>query len=128
MIKRLWSVLIALALLLSIPALGEDAAPKEGRWYEIFVYSFSDSDGDGIGDLNGLRNKLDYLEYLGVDGIWLMPINPSPSYHKYDVTDYKDIDPKYGTLDDMRALVSECHEKGIRVITDLVLNRARRSR
>ncbi len=122
MIKRLWSVLIALALLLSIPALGEDAAPKEGRWYEIFVYSFSDSDGDGIGDLNGVRNKLDYLEYLGVDGIWLMPINPSPSYHKYDVTDYKDIDPLYGTLDDMRALVSECHERGIRVITDLVLN------
>ncbi|MCR4578344.1 MAG: alpha-amylase [Clostridiales bacterium] len=122
MIKRLWSVLIVLALLISIPALGENAASKEGCWYEIFVYSFSDSDGDGIGDLNGLRNKLDYLEYLGVDGIWLMPINPSPSYHKYDVTDYKDIDPKYGTLDDMRALVNECHEKGIRVITDLVLN------
>ena len=122
MIKRLWSVLIVLALLLSAAALGEDAAPKEGRWYEIFVYSFSDSNGDGIGDLNGVRNKLDYLEYLGIDGIWLMPINPSPSYHKYDVTDYKDIDPQYGTLDDMRALVSECHEKGIRVITDLVLN------
>ncbi|MCR4622766.1 MAG: alpha-amylase [Clostridiales bacterium] len=122
MSKRLWSVFIILTLLAGTLALAEDPAPLEGKWYEIFVYSFSDSDGDGIGDLNGLRNKLDYLEYLGVDGIWLMPVSPSPSYHKYDVTDYMDIDPQYGTLDDMRALVSDCHARGIRVITDLVLN------
>ena len=66
-------------------------------WYEIFVYSFCDSDGDGIGDLKGVTSKLDYLQELGVNGIWLMPIHPSPSYHKYDVTDYYAIDPQYGT-------------------------------
>ena len=90
--------------------------------YEIFVYSFCDSDSDGTGDLGGVRNKLDYIQDLGFDQIWLMPVCPSPTYHKYDVTDYMAIDPAYGTLEDFEALISDCHERGIRVITDLVLN------
>ena len=92
------------------------------NWYEIFVYSYQDSNGDGIGDLNGVRARLDYIEDMGYDGLWLMPIMPSPSYHKYDVTDYKAIDPQYGTMDDMRALVQECHARGIRIIIDLPIN------
>src|SRR5690606_17050582 len=72
-----------------------------GVYYEIFVRSFADSDSDGIGDLNGAISKLDYLVDLGIEGIWLMPINPSPSYHGYDVTDYREINPEYGSLQDM---------------------------
>lgn len=103
---------------------------KFRTFYEIFPYSFYDSDGNGIGDLNGITSKLDYLndgdtkttDDLGVEGIWLMPIMPSPSYHKYDVTDYKDIDPSYGTLDDFKELLSESHKRNLNVIIDLVLN------
>ena len=76
-----------------------------GITYEIFVQSFADSNGDGIGDINGMTSKLDYLKELGVEGIWLMPMNPSPSYHKYDVADYYDIHPDYGTLDDFKNFV-----------------------
>lgn len=72
-----------------------------GVYYEIFVRSFADSNDDGIGDLKGASNKLDYLADLGIEGIWLMPINPSPSYHGYDVTDYKDIHSEYGSLEDI---------------------------
>ncbi len=98
--------------------------------YEIFVYSFADSDGDGVGDLNGIREKLDYLNDndpetdtdLGVNQIWLTPVYPSPTYHKYDATDYYDIDPQFGTLDDYRDLLSECHKRGIRVLMDLAVN------
>jgi glycosidase len=98
--------------------------------YEIFVYSFYDSDGDGIGDLQGVIDKLDYVNDgddetftdLGCNEIWLMPISPSPTYHKYDITDYKDIDPAYGTLDDFDKLLDACHERGVRLIIDLVLN------
>lgn len=95
---------------------------KYRNWYEIFVYSFRDSDGDGIGDLNGVTEKLDYIAGMGFDGIWLMPIMPSPSYHKYDVTDYYNVDPQYGTLEDMGALLSAAHERGIKVIIDLPVN------
>ncbi|SFS70653.1 Glycosidase [Paenibacillus sp. 453mf] len=98
-------------------------------YYEIFVRSFYDSDGDGIGDLNGITQKLDYLndgqpggQDLGVGGIWLMPINPSPSYHGYDVTDYYDVHPDYGTKDDLKRLLEEAHKRGIKVIMDLVVN------
>ena len=91
-------------------------------WYEIFVYSFCDSDGDGIGDLKGVTSKLDYLQELGVNGIWLMPIHPSPSYHKYDVTDYYAIDPQYGTMEDFEELMEQCRQRDISVILDLVLN------
>ncbi len=92
------------------------------NYYEIFVYSFNDSDGDGIGDLKGVTQKLDYVRDMGYTGIWLMPIGPSPSYHKYDVTDYKAIDSAYGTMADFEELLSKAHEKGIKVLTDLVVN------
>ena len=95
--------------------------------YEVFVYSFYDSDGDGIGDLNGVKEKLDYIcgtgpDQLGCDMIWLMPVFLSPTYHKYDVTDYLEIDPQYGTMEDMDTLLMACHERGVRLILDLPLN------
>ncbi len=92
------------------------------NWYEIFVYSYYDSDNDGVGDLQGVIKKLDYIKDMGFNGIWLMPIHPSPTYHKYDVKDYYAIDPEYGTLDDLRLLVKEAHDRGINVILDLVVN------
>lgn len=92
------------------------------NWYEIFVYSYFDSNGDGIGDLNGVTEKLNYIYDMGFNGIWLMPVMPSPSYHKYDVTDYYGIDPQYGTIDDMRALLSAAHELGMLVIIDFPVN------
>lgn len=99
-------------------------------YYEVFVYSFCDSDGDGVGDLQGLISKLDYINDgddatdtdLGCNGIWLMPVNPSPTYHKYDVADYYAIDEEYGTLEDFKELLAACDERGIKVIMDLVLN------
>ncbi len=103
---------------------------NDTTFYEIFVRSFYDSNADGIGDFNGLIQKLDYLNDgdpntttdLGVTGIWLMPIFPSPSYHGYDVTDYYNVNPDYGTLDDFKRLLDEAHKRGIRVIIDMVLN------
>jgi alpha-amylase len=103
---------------------------REAVFYEIFVRSFYDANGDGIGDFNGLRAKLDYLNDgdpasktdLGVTALWLMPIFPSPSTHGYDVTDFYAANPQYGTLAEFRALVAECHRRGIRVIIDLPLN------
>lgn len=93
-----------------------------GVYYEIFVRSFYDTDGDGIGDLKGVTAKLDYLKELGITGIWLMPINASPSYHGYDTTDYYAINPEYGTLGDLKRLLEEAHNRGINVIMDLVVN------
>ncbi|MBO0938377.1 DUF3459 domain-containing protein [Fibrella sp. HMF5335] len=93
-----------------------------GVHYEIFVRSFCDSNGDGTGDLNGVISKLDYLYNLGIRAIWLMPINPSPTYHKYDITDYYGIDPEYGTLDDFQRLIAEAHSRGIAVLIDLVIH------
>ena len=90
--------------------------------YEVFVGSFYDADGDGTGDLNGVTQKLDYIHDLGFRGIWLMPVAPSPTYHKYDVADYTDIDPAYGTREDFRTLAAACRERRMQVIVDLVLN------
>lgn len=90
--------------------------------YEIFVRSFCDSNGDGIGDLNGIISKLDYLADLGIEAIWLTPIHPSPSYHKYDVTDYYAIEPEYGTMADFKRLLAGAHERGIAIYLDLIVN------
>ena len=103
---------------------------KDAVFYEIFVRSFADSNGDGIGDFKGLTAKLDYLNDgkpetktdLGVTGLWLMPINPSPSYHGYDVSDYLNVNPQYGTLDDFKQFLAEAHKRGIHVLMDFVIN------
>ena len=92
------------------------------NWYSVFVRSFADSNGDGIGDLRGLISKLDYLADLGIEGIWLLPVHPAPSYHKYDVLDYFGIDPEYGTLQDLKKLIREAHRRNIKIILDLVVN------
>ena len=110
------------AALESIRALGESPDDNYRTFYEVFVYSFCDSDGDGIGDFNGLTSKLDYLQDLGIQGIWLMPIHPSTSYHKYNVSDYYAIDPQYGTMEDFDNFMAECEKRDIHVIIDLVLN------
>jgi len=99
-------------------------------FYEVFVRSFQDSDGDGIGDLRGLTSRLDQLndgdpgttDDLGITGLWLMPVAESPSYHGYDVTDYRAIEKDYGTAEDFQALIAAAHERGIAVIVDLVIN------
>jgi glycosidase len=99
-------------------------------WYEAFVRSFSDSNGDGIGDFRGLTAKLDYLNDgnassatdLGIGGLWLMPVFKAASYHGYDVIDYRTIDPAYGTSADFAAFVAAAHQRGIKVILDLVMN------
>ena len=144
--KRLLCAVMALAMMLGT-ALAEGAAPEaavtgvsfaEGWdvrdqnivFYEIFVGSFSDSDGDGVGDLRGIINRMDYLNdgdpqsglSLGVEGLWLTPIFRSPSYHKYDVTDYYAVDPQFGTEADLRELIALCHERGVRLILDLPIN------
>jgi glycosidase len=133
------------ALCLASIALASCAAPPTARppdrptdftggtvCYEVFVRSFSDSDGDGIGDLNGLTAKLDYINDgnpasqtdLGASCIWLMPVAESPSYHGYDVSDYHRVEPDYGTGEDFRRMVAEAHRRGIRVLVDMVLNHA----
>ncbi|MEP2023663.1 MAG: alpha-amylase family glycosyl hydrolase [Reichenbachiella sp.] len=91
-------------------------------FYEIFVQSFADSNGDGIGDIPGMTSKLDYLKDLGIDAIWLMPMSPSPSYHKYDVVDYRGIHPDYGTLEDFKKFLDEAHARDIKVVMDFVIN------
>ena len=98
-------------------------SPLYRDYYHIFVFSFADSNGDGIGDLKGIEQKLDYIADLGFNGIWLSPIHPSSqSDHKYDVEDYYGIDPQYGTLADFQSLVTAAHAKGISVMLDMVFN------
>jgi alpha-glucosidase len=96
---------------------------QDGVIYQIYPRSFYDSNGDGIGDLEGIRQKLDYLQDLGVDAIWLSPIYPTPDADfGYDVADYMDIDPKFGTLEDFKALVKDAKGRNIHMVLDLVLN------
>lgn len=91
-------------------------------WYSIFVRSFADSNNDGIGDLKGIVNHLDYLVELGVEGIWLSPIHPAPSYHKYDVVNYYAIEPEFGSMADFKLLIQAAHQRKIKVMLDMVFN------
>ncbi|MDP2425652.1 MAG: alpha-amylase family glycosyl hydrolase [Candidatus Izemoplasmatales bacterium] len=141
--KKLWIVLsIFILSLVLVACSGGEYRVKVGTfdqeipvdnykvYYEVFVGAFSDSNNDGIGDLKGLINRLDYLndgskesgKSLGVEGLWLMPIMPANSYHKYDVRNYKAIDINYGTLEDFELLIQEADKRGISIVIDLVLN------
>lgn len=139
MAKKIFFLFLLLTMI--APAAAQDApGTDEMPWwndrvfYEIFVRSFQDSDGDGNGDLQGIISKLDYLNDgdpntdtdLGITGIWLMPIMQSPTYHGYDVIDYMTIEEDYGTNEDFRQLIEEAHERGIAVIVDLMLNHTSR--
>ncbi|HVR82711.1 MAG TPA: alpha-amylase family glycosyl hydrolase, partial [Planctomycetota bacterium] len=104
-------------------------APEDPLWYkdaiiyEVHVRAFADANGDGIGDFVGLTGKLDYLQDLGVNTIWLLPFYPSPLKDDgYDIADYLQVNPSYGTLSDFKTFLREAHERGLRVITELVLN------
>ncbi len=96
---------------------------KRAVFYEVLVQAFFDSNDDGYGDLRGLTSKLDYLQWLGVDCLWLTPFYDSPRRDGgYDIKDYYQIAPEYGTIDEFVTLLDEAHARGIRVVTDLVLN------
>jgi alpha-glucosidase len=113
----------------TVVASGSAAPPIDSTWwkhaviYEIYPRSFQDSNGDGIGDLNGITERLDYLQALGVDAIWISPMYPSPQVDfGYDISDYENVDPQYGTLKDFDRLVAEAKKRNIRVVLDMVLN------
>ncbi|HEY2652268.1 MAG TPA: alpha-amylase family glycosyl hydrolase, partial [Solirubrobacteraceae bacterium] len=96
---------------------------KSAVFYEVHVRSFFDANGDGIGDFRGLTEKLDYLQWLGIDCIWLLPFYQSPLRDGgYDISDFTNINPDYGTVDDVRQLIDAAHARRIRVIADLVIN------
>lgn len=134
MLKRFFPALVLLSFLSAcaspspIPVPPTQASINPEAWwrtavfYEIFVRSFYDTNGDGIGDFNGITAKLDYLQDLGITALWLMPIHPSPSYHGYDVTDYYAVNPEYGSLDDFKNLLAEAHRREMHIIIDLVIN------
>ena len=91
--------------------------------YQVYPRSFMDSNGDGIGDLNGVRQKLPYLQELGVNALWLSPFFCSPGDDNgYDISDYQNIQPEFGTMEDCEALIRECHQRGMRILFDLVVN------
>ena len=104
----------------NLPAVQSPAWAKDAVMYQVFVRSFADSNGDGIGDLNGITSRLDYLKGLGVTALWLTPIFEAASYHGYDTTDYYTIQPEYGTMEDLARLVDEAHARGMKVILDYV--------
>src|ERR1700744_944003 len=123
--------LAATGLVAQTPAVASGAAAPaiDSTWwkhaviYEIYPRSFQDSNGDGVGDLNGITERLDYLQALGVDVIWISPMYPSPQVDfGYDISDYENVDPQYGTLKDFDRLVEEAKKRNIRVILDMVLN------
>lgn len=139
MLRKAIAMLLAIGMLTAVMSSCNTQSNEDKKvyddnyrnFYEIYVRSFSDSNNDGIGDLQGVISKLDYLKAakgqddsksLGIDGVWLMPIFTSPSEHKYDVTNYYEIDPTYGTMEDFDELLKKFHERGIHLILDLVLN------
>src|SRR5688572_25425762 len=96
---------------------------RDAVTYQVYVRSFADSDGDGVGDLPGITSRLPYLRDLGVDAVWITPFYTSPQHdHGYDVADYRDVDRLFGTLEDADALLARAHELGLKVIVDLVPN------
>ena len=138
--QRTWAGLLVACCFLATPAwrshaqtpaqIQQAAAPthdhtwwKHAVIYEIYPRSFQDSNGDGIGDLNGITQRLDYLQTLGVDAIWLAPMYPSPQVDfGYDISDYESVDPQYGTLADFDKLQAEAKQRNIRIIMDMVMN------
>ncbi len=139
-ISRVLSLLLGMVMLPGVCSCAQDTVDSTNMpdnvndnyrtFYQIFVGSFSDSNNDGIGDLRGIINRLDYLNdgnmysdtALGVQGIWLSPIFSSPSYHKYDAADYYEVDWRFGTEEDLKELVEKCHARNIKVILDLAIN------
>ena len=141
--KKFLSLLLTVCMLAALAACGgnnnkseeikaEASTDKYRNYYQVWIGSFHDTNDDGIGDLAGIVEKLDYIndgdpnsgDDLGADGIWLSPMMPSSTYHKYNVEDYYEIDPDFGTLADFDKLLEECHKRGIVVIIDLVVNHA----
>ena len=127
--KTAVSLFAALAAIAATPAIANGQASRSlAGWqhaviYEVYPRSFGDTNGDGIGDLNGITEHLDYLADLGIDAIWITPFYPSPQVDfGYDISDYKTIDPRYGTMADFDRLVAEANKRNIRIVTDLVLN------
>lgn len=133
LVTLLLAVTILLMLLISCDVRKENAMEYPATtdnyrtYYQIFPYSFADSDGDGVGDINGIIDKLDYIAGMNFEGIWLTPVHQSPSYHKYDVVDYKSIDSQFGTMEDYDRLVEECHSRGMTILLDLVFNHSAKS-
>ncbi|MBC8107078.1 MAG: alpha-amylase, partial [Anaerolineae bacterium] len=125
--NRFTHLVLAIALLVGISAKSFAQSPAQNDlMYEVFVRSFASSTPNSLGDLKGLRSKLDYLSDLNVGIIWLMPIFPTRSYHGYDVTDYRNVNPEYGTLDDLKELTDAAHARGIRVMLDIPFNHTSR--
>src|SRR5688572_27919981 len=121
--KYLSALLFTVLIIFCKPEKKETVAKwPYGVNYEVFVMAFADTDGNGKGDLKGLTAKLDYLKSLGIGGLWLMPIMPSDTYHKYHVIDYKNIDPDFGTMEDFKTFIAEAHKRNIKIITDFVIN------
>ena len=116
---RIFGRVICLLLVILFPL---SSFAMEGPVYEVFVSSFMDSNGDSIGDISGIKEQIPYLQSLSIKGIWLTPIHPSPSYHGYDVTDYKAIRKEYGSIEDFKGLISELDSAGIALILDVVVN------
>ena len=131
--KSIFLIFLMLAFMAGITGCSKDTAaagpsssalsnPQSGVYYSLFVRSFADSDGDGIGDFNGITQHLDYISDLGISGLWLLPVFPSPSYHGYDVDDYYGVNPQYGTMQDFENLIAACKAKGISVMLDITFN------
>ena len=117
-----WGTAWAAIFLFYLGCRPAESTPSSTVFYQIFLRSFADSNQDGIGDIPGLIEQLPYLDSLGVQGVWLLPIHPSPSYHKYDVSDYYKIDSAYGTMADFDLLVEELHDRDMRLLIDFVVN------